>query len=188
MMLPSSPRLRFRPFVPEDWHDVLAYQSNGRFARFSPWTFRTATAAQSFVQTFVDWQQEEPRYRYQFALTLPERPDLIGNCGIRLTYPGSPSADLGYEFNPFYWGRGYATEAARAMLAFGFQQLALDHIWAMSVVDNAASVRVLQKIGMTEEQQLPRNKQMKGRWWDVVLYSITRAAWQANGQDVNAGI
>lgn len=179
MKLPHSPRLGYRPFVPDDWRDVLAYQANGRFARFYPWDHRSAKAVQAFVQTFVDWQQEEPRYRYQFALTLPGSPTLIGNCGVRLTFPGSRSADLGYEIDPAHWGQGYATEAARAMLAFAFEQLALDRVWAMSLVENAASVRVLQKAGMTRDRHLPRHKRMQGRWWDVVVYDITRPAWHA---------
>lgn len=57
-------------------------------------------------------------------------------------------ADVGYELDPNFWGVGYATEAATAVLNFGFAELKVHRIWANAVAENIASLRVLEKIGM----------------------------------------
>ncbi len=77
---------------------------------------------------FLDQQTEQPRLKFQLALTLRSNSQLIGNCGIRMRTPDAHEADIGYELNPEYWGQGYASEAARAIVAFGFTQLRLHRI------------------------------------------------------------
>jgi RimJ/RimL family protein N-acetyltransferase len=87
-------------------------------------------------------------------------------------------ADMGYELDPNYWGYGYATEAATAVLNFGFSQLRVHRVWANAIAENKASRRVLEKIGMQLEGTLRENEWMKGRWWDTVLYGILEQEWQ----------
>jgi ribosomal-protein-alanine N-acetyltransferase len=99
-MIRVTSRLLLREFVPEDWPAVLAHQSQPTYLRYNPWTERTAEDAQAFVQRFIDWQREEPRYRYQLAVTLPETGELIGNCGLRLEHPGALEGNIGYELAP----------------------------------------------------------------------------------------
>ena len=72
------------------------------------------------------------------------------------------------------WGRGYATEAARALVAAGFAQLGLRRIVATCDPANAASARVLEKAGLRRAALLPRYEWAKGRWWDALLYEIRR--------------
>ena len=79
---------------------------------------------------------------------------------------------MGYWIARSFWGRGYATEAASAFLAFGFRELGLHRIWAWCIAENLASARVLEKIGMRQEGHLRQNEWMKGRWWDTLLYAI----------------
>jgi len=105
-------------------------------------------------------------------ITLPGSETAIGNCGVRTDEPGALVGDIGYELNPKYWGRGYATEAARAMLAFGFDTLGLHRVWAECVAGNLASRRVLEKLGMTLEGRLRENKHIDGRWHDTLIYAI----------------
>src|SRR5262245_49725514 len=129
-MLRVTSRLVLREFVLEDWPAVLAYQSEPEYLRYYHWTERTADDVQAFVQRFLDWQHDDPRYRYQLAVTFQETGELIGNCGLRLEHPGAMEGDIGYELAPAHWGNGYATEAARSMVAFGFEELRLHRIWA----------------------------------------------------------
>ena len=82
-----------------------------------------------------------------------------------------------YELDPRYWGCGYATEAARALLAFGFKELGLHRIWARCIAENVAS-RVLEKISIRQEGRLREKEWMKGRWWDTLLYTILEHEWQ----------
>src|SRR5690242_491587 len=122
-MLRITSRLVLREFVPEDWPAVLAYQSQPEYLRYYHWTERAPADVQEFVQMHIDNQHEEPRHCYQLGITLPETGELIGNCGLRLEHPGAHEGDIGYELAPQHWGNGFATEAARSMLALGFAEL-----------------------------------------------------------------
>ena len=116
----NTKRLMLREFVADDWPAVLAYQRDPRYLRFYPWTDRTEADARDFVGMFLEQQAKTPRRKFQLAITLPEDGRLIGDCGIRRKPENDWEADIGYELDPEHWGVGYATEAARAMMEFGF--------------------------------------------------------------------
>lgn len=168
-MIITTERLILREFVEDDWPAVLAYQADPRYLRYYPWTGRTEAEVRAFVQMFLDQQQAQPRTKFQLAVTLREGGQLIGNCGIRKETPEAREADIGYEFAPEYWGQGYATEAARAMVAFGFEELKVHRIWSWCIAENVGSARVLEKLGMQREGRLRENEWFKGRWWDTCL-------------------
>jgi RimJ/RimL family protein N-acetyltransferase len=87
---------------------------------------------------------------------------LIGDCGIQLL-EGGPDVELGFHLRPSAWGRGYATEAARACLDAAFADLGLDEVIAIVAPGNAASVRVLEKIGMRPAGE----REALGRTWEL---------------------
>jgi [ribosomal protein S5]-alanine N-acetyltransferase len=175
----ETPRLILREFVPRDWSAVLDYQSDARYLRYYAWDQRTAEEVQAFVGRFISWQQEAPRTRFQLAITLARSGHLIGNCGIRQGEPGAPEAELGYELAPAHWGRGYAGEAAGALLGFAFGELELHRVWGACVAEHAASRRVMARLGMRLEGRLRDDRWFKGRWWDTVIYGILIDEWLA---------
>lgn len=177
-MILTTPRLHLREFVGEDWPAVLAYLSDPRYLRYYEWEQRTKADAREFVQRFVRWQTESPRLKFQLAITLPGDGRLIGNCGVRMAEAGAQEAELGYEIAPDCWGQGYATEAAWAMVEFGVGTLGLHRIWAQCVAENAASQRVLAKLGLRLEGRLRESQWFKGRWWDTLLYGILEDEWR----------
>jgi RimJ/RimL family protein N-acetyltransferase len=170
-------RLILREFIKEDWPDMLAYQSDPLYLRYYEWTDRTPEAVQEFVQMFLDQQQEQPRRKFQLAVTLKAGHQLIGTCGIRLKTADAREGDIGYELSPAYWGQGYATEAARAIVQFGFAELRLHRIWSWCIADNVGSWRVMEKIGMRREGRLRENEYFEERWWDTLLYAILDYEW-----------
>jgi ribosomal-protein-alanine N-acetyltransferase len=188
-MILTTDRLLLREFEESDWSTVLAYQSDPEYLCYSPWAHRTEEEVRDFVGQFVAWRVEQPRRKFQFAIVLPAEERLIGSCGIRsartverhIDHADEREADVGYELDSRYWGRGYATEAARALLRFGFRELGLHRIWSHCLAENRASARVLEKIGMRQEGHLRENEWMKGRWWDTLLYAILAHEWQAQG-------
>ena len=171
-------RLILREFVPADWTAVLAYQRDPRHLQYYEWTDRTPEDVQRFVQMFIDQQTEQPRRKFQLAATLKISGQLVGNCGIRQASSGAHEADIGYELSSDHWGYGYATEAARAVVQFGFTELHVHRIWAWCIADNAASVRVLEKLGMQLEGRLREKEHFKGRWWDTLVYAILEDDWK----------
>lgn len=191
----TTPRLVLREFVFEDWPAVLAYQSDPRYLHYYPWLDREPEQVQAFVQAFLDQQREQPRRKFQLAITLrlPDSPPcapqdtlnhtpvqpLIGNCGIRMEAAGAREADIGYELAPACWGQGYATEAARAMVDFGFRVLGVQRIWAWCNAENRASSRVLEKLGLRLARRIVEYQYFKDRWWDTLEFEILRLQWEA---------
>ena len=173
----NTSRLSLREYTISDWQAVLAYQTNSEYLEYYPWHKRTSADVQKFVQMFVDWQQERPRVKFQLAIVLPDQNQLIGSCGIRKKQPKTHQAELGYEIAPLYWGQGYATEAAQKMLDFGFEQLDLHRVWASCLVENKASARVLEKLGLRQEGRIRQNRWMKGRYRDTFVYGILKHEW-----------
>lgn len=178
-MILTTDRLVLREFVEDDWRAVLAYQSDSRYLRFNTWTKRTPEDVQAFVGRFVTQQRQDPRLKFQLAITLPPAGQLIGNAGIRIKTAGGHEADIGYELDPQHWGQGYASEAARALVQFGFERLRLHRISAHCLVENTASARVLEKLGMRLEGRLRDSECFKGRYWDTLHYAILEHEWQA---------
>lgn len=177
-MILTTRRLVLREFEEEDWQAVLAYQSDPRYLRYYPWTQRTEQDARALVEQLLALSEEEPRTKFQLVITLASNGQLIGNAGIRRQTVDDREADIGYELDPRFWGHGYATEVAEALLAFGFREFGLHRISAHCVTENTASAHVLEKIGMRLEGQLRENRWMKGRWWDILLYAILEQEWQ----------
>lgn len=181
----ATDRLILREFVSDDWPAVLAYQRDPRYLRFYRWTDRTETEVRDFVQMFVGQQEQEPRRKFQLAITLTDDERVVGDCGIRRKPEQDREADIGYERAPEYWGQVYATEAALAIVAFGFRELELHRISSWCIADIAASARVLEKVGLRPEGRLRENEYFKGRWWDTLLYGILESEW--NSSATNTG-
>lgn len=176
-MLLTTKRLILREFEEQDWRTVLAYQNDPHYLRFTPWTYRTEMDARSMVRMFMNWREEQPRQKFQLAIILPSEGRLIGNCGLRMSGRVNWEAEIGYELNSRYWGHGYATEAAHALVAFGFYDLRLHRIFAHCIAENTASARVMQRLGMRSEGRLRENEWLKDRWWDTLIYSLLDYEW-----------
>jgi len=178
----ETPRLILREFTDQDCSAVLAYQSDPRYLQYYEWTERKPQEVQEFVQRFINQQKEQPRYKFQLAVTLRSNRQLIGNCGIRMAYADARVADIGYELAPEHWGQGYATEAARAIVEFGFTQLRVQRIWSWCIADNVASAHVLQKLGLKLEGRLREKEFFKGRSWDVLTFGVLASERQTQQQ------
>jgi RimJ/RimL family protein N-acetyltransferase len=177
-MILSTERLILRDFVDGDWPAVLAYQRDPRYLRFYEADHRTPEEVQAFVRRFIAQQSETPRQRHQPAIVLRDIGQLIGNVGIRIRSAGAYQADIGYEIDPKHWGHGYASEAARRIVRFGFEELHLHRITAHCLAENGASARVLQKVGMHLEGRMRDSEHFKGRYWDTLHYAILEEEWR----------
>ena len=174
-MLPviETARLRLCAFVEADIAALVPLIGDRRVAATTlriPHPYRDEHA-----RYFLEHMQDE-RQR-NFAIRL--RPGaLIGGIGLRLE-PEHAHAELGYWLGVPYWGRGYATEAAAAVLAFGFESLGLHRIYAEYFRHNPASGAVLRKLGMRHEGTRRQHVRKWDRWVDVELYALLRDEWRA---------
>jgi [ribosomal protein S5]-alanine N-acetyltransferase len=112
-----------------------------------------------------------------FAITLRSDGRLIGAVGLREIDTEHSQAEMGFWIGVDWWGQGYATEAARAMVHFAFEELNLNRVYAHHMVRNPASGRVLKKIGMRREGLLRQRVRKWGVFEDVVVLAILRGDW-----------
>jgi ribosomal-protein-alanine N-acetyltransferase len=180
-------RLVLREFTADDWAATFAYQADPRYLRFYEREGVTERQSQAMVHMFILWQGEQPRSRAQLAITLANTGELIGNVGVRRETAEDPVADMGFELSPEHWGRGYASEAARAMVDWGFGAWGLERIHAHCVSENAASARVLERAGLRLEARLRDHQFFKGRFWDLSLYGLLRAEWESSRAAATTG-
>jgi ribosomal-protein-alanine N-acetyltransferase len=169
-------RLLLREFVRSDWRAVHQYASDPEVVRYLTWGPNTEKETRAFIRSILRARRRGGRAGYDLAVVLRSEDRLIGGCAIH------PATWIGYVFNRACWGRGYATEAARALLALGFDGLGLHRVTATCDPQNLASARVLEKSGMQLEGRLREHVWQRDRWRDSLLYAILEDDWRAAGR------
>jgi len=112
-----------------------------------------------------------------FGVQLKRGGNLAGGIGLRDIDTEHSLAELGFWVAVEYWGQGYATEAARAVVGFAFEQLGLNRVYAHHMVRNPASGRALAKLGMKVEGLLRQRVRKWGVFEDVVPLAVLREEW-----------
>ena len=176
MLVPTirTERLVLRAYQRADIAELVALigarQVAANLARV-PYPY-TQQDARNFINSIKETPEEA-----RFAIVLGSDQRLIGGTGLSIDSAHS-RAELGYWLGAPYWGQGYATEAARAVVQYGFDTLGLHRIWASVFQGNAVSAKVLQKLGMTNEGCLRRHVLKWGRFIDLQMYGILRSEWK----------
>jgi RimJ/RimL family protein N-acetyltransferase len=173
----STKRLILRDFVEEDWKSVHDYSSNLDVVRYVDWGPNTEEESKAFIQKALANQKESPRKNFTLAIVFKTTNTILGGCGIYVVNPPNNEGYLGYVLNCNFWGQGYATETAQALLTFGFTQLKLHRIFATCDLENKASADVLEKIGMKNEGHFHEHKWKNGKWHDTLLFAILDHEW-----------
>jgi len=165
-MILETPRLTLRPFANGDLDGLSSLMANSDFMRFSLGVFsREQTAA------FLDRVRTRDRAGLpsQFALILRSNQKLIGYCGFFLqAVDDVEELEIAYRLARSSWGQGLATEAARAVRDYAFDDLQLTRVISLIHPDNIASRRVAEKNGMTPE------KETTFRGFPTIVFGISR--------------
>jgi ribosomal-protein-alanine N-acetyltransferase len=177
VVLLRSERLILREIRESDWQALHAIESLPEVARFQSFAPRTEAESHTYVRDACQSAADDPRLTYDLAVTLANDDWMIGRCGLGISESEPREAMLWYTLHPDHWGRGYTTEAARAMVNFAFRELRLHRIWADCDPDNIASWRVLEKLGLRREGHLRENAWVKGEWVDSFIYAILDREW-----------
>ena len=167
MTVLETERLLLRRFTPEDAADnyrIYADPENMRFMGRGPDSVESEREQiLKHIASYYD--------RHGFglwAVVLKEEGRLIGRCGLLLQpVEGAQEVEVSYLIDRHYWGRGLATEAARAAVGLGFERYRFPHVSALINPLNAASVRVAEKIGMRYERDV-----IFGDFGEVALYVV----------------
>jgi RimJ/RimL family protein N-acetyltransferase len=169
-------RLRLRDFVQSDFHAIHAYSSDARVTKYLFFGPRDADSTADYLEGLLESQAEIPRTRFELAVEETCSKRVIGACDLSLIEPNV--MDLGYMLETAAWGKGLATEIAGALLEAAFQQLRVERVISTVDVNNGASIRVLEKIGMRWEAVYRRHRRAKNRWWDCHLFVLPREVWE----------
>lgn len=173
-MFLETPRLALRELTQEDLPAVTAVYCDARVTQHMVCgPVNTPQDAKDYLKEALASRREQPRCLWELAVLLRESGEVIGTAGIEITNAHHREGEIGYVLSRDHWGQGYATEAARALVEFGFRNLGLHRIWAVCAPANQASARVLEKCGMAYEGHLRGNRLRKdGTWRDSLLYAI----------------
>ncbi|MBD2259537.1 GNAT family N-acetyltransferase [Pseudanabaena sp. FACHB-2040] len=171
----GAERLILRPFTLADAPDVQRLAGEWDIAA------RTLVIPHPYPDGLAEqWIRSHPKdfaagNSVTFAIALLDN-TLCGAIGLGLV-PENQLAELGYWIGKPYWGNGYCTEAAKALLKLGFNDLGLNRIQATHYTDNPASGRVMQKIGMAYEGCRRQHTFRWGEFKDIKLYGILKSDW-----------
>jgi RimJ/RimL family protein N-acetyltransferase len=143
-------------------------------------------ASEAYVNEHFEFGRAQTRWhpRLAFDLVVATDHETVGVCGLNRSSCQPENASLNWHIRPTHWRRGYATEAAARLVEFSFIELNLTSIEANAFADNAASIRVMEKLGLR-----PGQNTNTAAWWrgltygeahPVFRYSLTNEEWLAS--------
>ncbi len=176
-----TPRLLLRQFVESDAAEANLYEADPAVARFATQGVRSLADSLAYIEGLRAEAQAQTRRVFEFAIVQQRDRRLIGRCGMRLSDVEQSEAMLWYVLAREAWGNGYAAEAARAVIEFGFEDLRLHRIFVDIDPRNSASLRVAEKVGLRREGHFLETTWAKGEWTDSVVFALLdreyRAQW-----------
>ncbi|HEX5596569.1 MAG TPA: GNAT family protein [Micromonosporaceae bacterium] len=174
-------RLLLRPLTADDVDALLAYRSRPDVCRYVPFEPMTREVINERLATV--WARHELTDEGQ-SLTLgvveAKTDELVGDVVLFWHSRLHGGGELGYVVNPDFGGSGYATEAARAVLALGFEELGLHRIVARIEERNEPSARLARRLGMRQEARLVQNELFKGEWSTELVFAMLADEWPAH--------
>jgi RimJ/RimL family protein N-acetyltransferase len=167
----AGARVTLRELTAEDAGQLVAILADPRvFETVNDDRLPTVEEMRQFRQVRHDAARQPQRAVYELGVEVGG--ELVGMCGLGDVRAHAGTAELTYLLAATAWGKGYATEAARLLVRFGFTGMGLHRIWATTGPDNVASQRVLQKVGMSLEGRLRGDKLVRGQRRDSLVYAV----------------
>jgi RimJ/RimL family protein N-acetyltransferase len=173
----STERLILRGFRPEDFEAYSAYRSLPDIYRF---LYRDPPSAEALRERFdasLNSCLSDDGSSLRWAVIRREDGALLGDVSLKLASKAALQAEIGYTFNPAYAGKGYATEAVRAVIDLSFGTFGLHRIFARLDAQNTGSVGVVERLGMRREAHLIENDRFNGVWGDEYIYAVLSREW-----------
>lgn len=173
----ETPRLIIREHIPEDADIIETYSTQEPFWRYLQIGELQAGSGTEFIEYVIESRAQAPRLDYHLGTERSADNQLIGSIRLGPIDIDARESALGFGIDPEIWGRGYATEAAAAVISLGFSKLGLHRIFAYCDDENAASCRVLEKLGLRLEGHLRQHRFSLGTWRSSFIYAILEDEW-----------
>jgi [ribosomal protein S5]-alanine N-acetyltransferase len=175
----ETERLVIRELVEDDWRAHRALDSDPQVVRYQSNDTLDETGTQEYVRKSIAAAQALPRSVYDLAVTLRGSTELFGRVGMSIARPEHRDAMIWFAARRDTWGKGYMTEAARALFDFAFGPLGLHRLWGDTDPRNVGSARIMEKLNMRREAHFRENWWLKGEWCDSWVYAILEQEWRA---------
>jgi RimJ/RimL family protein N-acetyltransferase len=171
-------RLTLRLMTADDLDDVVAYQGREDVCRY---LLHEPRSREELVPRIAEWGAatriaQDDDY-LQLAIQLEQR--VIGHMYLNLASAENLQGEIGWTLHPDFFGRGYATEASRAILALAFDTIGLHRMRAELDPRNDASVALCLRLGMRHEATFRQDLWFTGEWADTGVYAILAEEWAA---------
>jgi RimJ/RimL family protein N-acetyltransferase len=174
----AGQHVALRRFRLGDVPEFVAYRSSAEVARFQSWDAPyPAEAGNRFVRQMMRRHPDTAGQWFQFAVVLRATGKLVGDCAALPRADDPRQCEIGFTIGGEHQGRGYATESARLLVDYLANVRGKHRITACCDARNAASVAVLERLGMRREGHLRQSTWAKGEWTDDLLYAVLRDEW-----------
>jgi len=172
----ATERLILREVVAEDADDLLVFRGDPEVQQYNLTPMRDTVEARGLVRTMQGWYTSG--YAIQWGITVRDEDRVVGLCGLHDLSRHRRRASVGYDLARSRWDQGIASEAVRAVLRFGFEELGLDRCDALTIPENARSIRLLERLGFSLESGRRENTRFIGdRFHSSVVYGLSRGTY-----------
>jgi RimJ/RimL family protein N-acetyltransferase len=176
MLTLETERLILRDFGPDDFEAFYATSNDPEYRKFYSERETTRSFWQDIFHRILDGAEAPDRTKYQLAVCL-KTGELIGTCGVRIKVLDHQQASFGCAVAREYWGKGFAYEASRHVMGFGFSSLPIHRIYAETISQNVRARALAERLGLRLEGEFMQHKFFRGRWWDTCIFAILKDEW-----------
>jgi [ribosomal protein S5]-alanine N-acetyltransferase len=170
----NTDRLVLREVLADDADDVFAFRSDAEVQQYNLIPMRDRREALSLIRTMQGWYAS--RYAIQWGITLLGENRVLGLCGLHDWSRQHRRASIGYDLLRSHWGQGIASEAMREVVRFGFEEMDLIRLEALTIAENARSIRLLERLGFTlEGVRRESSWEYDTRFRGSVIYGLERS-------------
>jgi len=176
----ETARLRLRPFAETDLDalaNILARPDVTQYLDTEPMTRQEVASTLQQRITMNRLNQEGDNL--MLAIEVKETGQLIGSANLIWLSEEYAQGEIGYTLHPDHQGHGYASEATRALMDYGFREIELHRIVGCCDDRNERSIRLLERVGMRREAHFRQIEWVKGEWCSQFVYAILREEWEA---------
>jgi len=177
MLRLETKQLILREIHLDDWRDAQALDADPLVVRYQSNDVLGPEGTQEYLQRSIAAAAETPRKIFDLAITLRGEDRYLGRVGLEIVRPEHREATLWFNLRRDLWGKGFGTEASRAMVDFGFHTLKLHRIFGDCDPRNQGSARLMEKLGLKREAHLRENWWLKGEWCDSYIYAVLEHEW-----------
>jgi RimJ/RimL family protein N-acetyltransferase len=177
----ETERLLIRPFEEADLEDLFAIQNRPDVARYLYWAPRSREEVRQVLSERIPPPgMDADGDVLDLAAVLRGSGVLVGSLVLFLRSVDQGQGEIGFVIHPAYQGQGLAAEGARELLKVGFDGLGLHRIYGRCDGRNAASAKLMERLGMRREAHLIENEMVKGEWTDELIFAVLQTEWGAS--------